>query len=48
MQIKTWNQLSLIPDSNNYHLFFGGPSSIYRSLYFKNNDLPILNNNPMF
>ena len=48
LQIKTWNQLSLIPDSNNYHLFFGGPSSIYRSLYFKNNDLPILNNNPMF
>ena len=48
LQIKTWNQLSLIPDSNNYHLFFGGPSSIYRSLCFKTGDLPTLKNNPMF
>ena len=48
LHLKTWDQLSLIPDSNNYNLFFGGPSSIYKSLYFKIEDSPLLKNNPMF
>jgi hypothetical protein len=33
--IKTWRQLSSIPDSNNYNLFFGGPTSVYRSIFFE-------------
>ena len=33
--VKTWRQLSSIPDSNNYNLFFGGPTSVYRSIFFE-------------
>lgn len=32
-----WRQMSLFPDSNNYHVFFGGPGSVYRSLSFSQN-----------
>ena len=29
--------MSLFPDSNNYHVFFGGPGSVFRSLSFSQN-----------
>ena len=29
-----WNKCLSYPDSNNYNLFFGGPGSIYRSIFF--------------
>ena len=32
-----WRQMSLFPDSNNYHVFFGGPGSVFRSLSFSQN-----------
>ena len=32
-----WRQMSLFPDSNNYHVFFGGPGSVFRSLNFSQN-----------
>ncbi len=46
--INYWNQLSLLPDSNNYMLFFGGPSSINKSLFFNASNLSFLNDHPMF
>ena len=45
--VNPWSQLSLFPDSNNYNLFVGGPSSVFKSLLFQNHKLSILNDNPM-
>jgi len=46
--INYWNQLSLLPDSNNYNLFFGGPSSIYKSIFFDFDKLSIFSDHPFF
>ncbi|MDG1797223.1 MAG: hypothetical protein P8H35_01510 [Flavobacteriales bacterium] len=43
-----WNQLSLLPDSNNYNLLFGGPGSIYRSLSFNQNQSSIFDEHFLF
>ena len=43
-----WNQLSLLPDSNNYNLLFGGPGSIYRSLSFNQNQFSIFDEHFLF
>ncbi len=46
--IKPWDQMSFLPDSNNYNLFFGGPSSIYKSIFFDFDKLPIFSDHPFF
>ena len=45
---KPWRQLSLTPDSNNYNLFFGGPTSIYKSIFFEVYDINKIAGDPMF
>ena len=46
--INPWNQMSLLADSNNYNLFFGGPSSVYKSIFFESEKLSILSDHPFY
>lgn len=46
LKVDTCNQLSFLPDSNNYNLFVGGPSSIFKSILFDNKKLSIFSDHP--
>ena len=46
--INPWSQMSLLADSNNYNLFFGGPSSIYKSILYETDKLSILSDHPFY
>ena len=44
----SWRQMSLFPDSSNYHVFFGGPGSVFRSLSFNQNIFSIYDSHFIF
>ena len=46
--IVPWSQMSSLADSNNYNLFFCGPSSVYKSILFESDKLSILSDHPFY